>query len=238
MRGSSGPVRGPAAARAPRASGALSPRLRHRVVELVHGPGWRRVAMARRIGAGLLVTLALVLALSPGAGSGGVALLVTTHDVAAGATLRAEDLTVRHWPAELVPAGALRSAGDVEGRVLVGAARAGEPLTDLRIAGPELAATATGSPDSASVPVRLADAGVADLLRPGSAVDVVTVGPSTDEPVVLAGHAIVLTVLSPAGGAGFGSAARGPLVLVALPRESASRVAAAALSDQVALTLR
>ncbi|WP_250549497.1 SAF domain-containing protein [Pseudonocardia sp. H11422] len=237
MRGGSGPARRPATARASRAATALSPRLRHRLVELVRGPGWRRIAIARRVGASLLVILALVLALSPAAGSGGVALLVASRDVAAGATLRAEDLTIRRWPADLVPAGALRRIDEVEGRVLAGAARAGEPLTDLRIAGPELAVRATGSPDAATVPIRLADAGVAGLLTPGSTVDVVTAGPSADEPVVLASRAVVLAVLPADGGPGISPAGRGRLVLVALPRAGATRVAAASLSQQVALTL-
>jgi hypothetical protein len=46
---------------------------------------------------------------------------------------------------------------------------------------------------------------------------------------------VVLTVLADDGR---GAAGRGRLVLVALPREIATRVAAASLSAQVAVTLR
>ncbi|NMH98471.1 Flp pilus assembly protein CpaB [Pseudonocardia sp. K10HN5] len=185
----------------------------------------------------MLAVLALVLALSPRA-DGGVGLLVAARDLAAGSTLRTEDLAVRQWPADLVPAGALRDPEQADGRMLAGAARAGEPITDLRLAGAELAVRATGSPDAATVPIRLADAGVAGLLTPGSTVDVVMAGPSADEPVVLASRAVVLAVLPPETGPGISPGGRGRLVLVALPRESATRVAAAALSEQVALTLR
>jgi pilus assembly protein CpaB len=208
----------------------LAPRPLARLGALVTGPGWRRIALLRRLAAGALALLALVLALAPGPGSDGVPVVVAAADVAAGSTLRAVDLTVRRWPAGLVPAGALREASAAEGRVLVGAARAGEPLTDARLAGPS---AAFGAPaGAAAVPVRLADEGVAALLVPGSSVDVVTVGASTDEPVVLAAAAAVLAVLPP------DPSSPGRLVLVAMPAEIAARVAAASLTAQVAITLR
>ncbi|MDT7707853.1 MAG: hypothetical protein QOG20_3460, partial [Pseudonocardiales bacterium] len=103
-------------------------------------------------------------------------------------------------------------------------------LTDTRLVGAGPAAGA--GPDGAAVPIRLADAGVAALLVPGSRVDVVTVGGSTDRPVVLASDASVLAVLAE------DAAGRGRLVMVAMPREIATRVAAASLSEQVAVTLR
>ncbi|MGQ0574138.1 MAG: SAF domain-containing protein [Pseudonocardia sp.] len=213
-------------------TGKLAPRLRHRLVDAVRGPGWRRVALARRTGAGLLAALALVLALAPRAP--GMAVLVAAHDLVPGARLTGADVVTREMPAEHVPAGALREQASADGRVLAGAARAGEVLTDVRLAGPELAARLHGSPGAAAVPVRLADADVAALLVPGSRVDVVTIGAAADEPVVLAEGAAVLAVLPPGDGPG----ARGRLVLVAMSQALATRVAAAALTDQVAITLR
>lgn len=207
----------------------LSPRLLDRVGAVLAGPGWRRVAMIRRVAAAALVTFALVLALAPRSGSVGVPVVVTAADLAAGSTVRPDDLTVREWPADLVPAGAVLDPASARGRVLVGAARAGEALTDVRLL--DTASSAAGT-DGAAVPVRLADAGVAALLRPGNHVDVVTPGERTDRPVVLAADAIVLTVLEPEPGS------RGRLVMVAMPRDVATRVAAASLADQVAVTLR
>jgi pilus assembly protein CpaB len=208
----------------------LTPRPLARLGAFVVGPGWRRVAMLRRIAAGLLTLLALVLLLTPRPGAHGVPVVVAAADVAAGSALRAADLSVRRWPAELVPAGALRDTSAADGRVLVGAARAGEPLTDARLAGP---AAALGAPrGAAAVPIRLADAGVAALLVAGSSVDVVTVGANTAEPVVLAAAAAVLAVLPP------DPPSSGRLVLVAMPAETAAQVAAASLTEQVAVTLR
>jgi len=151
--------------------------------------------------------------------------------------VQAADLEVRRWPTELVPAGALRDVADADGRVLVGTARAGEPITDARLAGSGLAARLSGSPDAAAVPIRLSDPDVAALLVPGGRVDVVTAGERSGQPVVLAADAAVLAVLAPGTGAA-GTAGRGRLVLVAMPRSVATRVAAAALAEQVAITLR
>jgi hypothetical protein len=82
------------------------------------------------------------------------------------------------------------------------------------------------------VPVRLSDAAVAALLVPGRKVDVVTVGERSDQPVLLAGDAEVLAVLPE------DARTRGRLVIVSMPREIATRVAAASLADQVAINLR
>lgn len=209
----------------------LAPRLRDRVADHLRdtlgGPGWRRVVRLRRIAAGALTVLALVLVLAPRAGPSGVPVLVAAVELPAGATVRAEDLAVRDWPAELAPAGALGEPALAAGRVLVGAAHAGEPLTDLRLVG---AGPVPGG--AAAVPIRIADAGVAALLAPGNRVDVVTVGGQSDEPSVLATDAQVLAVLAEEKGT------RGRLVLVAMPRDVAGRVASAALADQITVTLR
>jgi pilus assembly protein CpaB len=208
----------------------LAPRPLSRLGALVVGPGWRRVALLRRAAAAALATLALVLALAPASGSGRVPVVVAAVDVAAGSTLRPADLAVRRWPADLVPGGVLPDPAGAEGRVLVGAARAGEPITDTRLAGP--AATLGAPAGAAAVPVRLADAGAAALLVPGNTVDVITVGGESGEPVVLATAAAVLAVLPP------DSPSSGRLVLVAMPSAVAARVAAASLTEQVAVTLR
>ncbi|WP_300007612.1 SAF domain-containing protein [Pseudonocardia sp.] len=205
----------------------LSPLLHHRLREVAGAPGWRRTALLRRTAAGLLAALALALALAPQAAAGSVPVVVAATDLGSGSLVTAEALAVREWPPELAPAGALTTTAAAEGRVVVGAVRAGEPLTDVRLTG--AGPLASGS---AAVPVRLADADVAALLVAGRRVDVVTLGERADQPVVLATDAEVLAVLPGPSGS------QGPLVLVALSREVATRVAAATLSAQVAVTLR
>lgn len=201
-----------------------------RLGTLLARPGWRRLALLRRVAAAVLAAAALVLALAPQPAVSGAPVVVTTVDLPAGSTLRAEHLAVRQWPAALAPAGTVREIPVADGRVLVGAARAGEPLTDVRLAGVGL--SSAGSAGATAVPIRLADAGVAAMLVPGSRVDVVTVGARTDEPVVLAAAATVLAVLPEYDGTS------GRLVLVATAPGQAPRVAAASLTEQVAVTLR
>jgi Flp pilus assembly protein CpaB len=185
--------------------------------------------------AGLLALAAAVLAVRGELGApGSVPVLVAARDLAPGSTLGPADTRLARWPPALVPGGALTAAGEADGRVLAGAANQGEPLTVSRLAGPELARRATGSADAASVPIRLADGGVAGLLGPGRTVDVITLGERTDQPTVLAAGATVLTVLPAEQRPGV----QGRLVLVAVPRGTAARLAAATLAKEVTVTLR
>lgn len=130
----------------------------------------------RRAAAGLLAVLALGLLAAPGVAPAGTPVLVAARDLAPGVALGPADVAVRTVPPELVPVGALAEPGVVAGRQVVGGVRAGEALTDVRLLGPVAAVAAAGMPDAAGVPVRLADAGVAALLTPGTRVDLVAAG--------------------------------------------------------------
>lgn len=189
--------------------------------------------LARRIAAGLLAVAALGLALRPVDST--VEIVVAARDLAPGTEVRLGDLSTRGWPAELLPEGRLTMA-QAAGRVLAGALRAGEPVTDLRLVGTALAVRAAGVPDAAGVPVRLADPDVAALLSPGSRVDVVTASTDSGGPEVLAANAVVLTVLAAESPSAI--AQRGRLVVVALPRDLATRVASASLTGEVTVTVR
>jgi pilus assembly protein CpaB len=199
-----------------------SPRLR----------GWPRWLALRRIAAAVLVLLAAALALRPTGRDPAptVPMLVAVHDLPPGVTLHADDVKVSQLPARLRPPAALTSPPQATGRVLAGATTAGEPLTRARLVGPENSRLAAGDPAAAAVPFRLADPAVADLLTPGVRVDVVTVAANNADPVVLATNATVLTIRK--------ADEDSSLVVIALPREEATRVAAAALDQPVAVTLR
>jgi hypothetical protein len=157
----------------------------------------------------LLAVLAVGLALWPT--SAPAPALVTARDLAPGVVLTAADL--RLVPLTARPRGVLDSVDAAVGRVLTGAARSGEPVTDVRLA--------PADPDVVSVAVRLADAGVAELLKAGSRVDVI--GPDAE---VLAEGATVVEVRE----------AR--LVVLGLGRRNATRIAAVSLDRPVAVTLR
>ncbi|MFP5022506.1 Flp pilus assembly protein CpaB [Pseudonocardia phyllosphaerae] len=201
----------------------------------LRGPGWARGLLLRRVAAALLVLAAAVVALLPDPADDRVPVLVAARDLSPGGPIAAADLTVAQWPPSLVPAGALRRPPDALGRVPAGPMRPGEPVTDLRLIGPELAVRTAG-PGASAVPLRPADPGVAALLSPGSAVDVVT--GDRAGPRVLATRARVLAVVAAAGGAAARADGSGPLVLVALPEAEATAVAAATLAGEVTVTLR
>ncbi|MFE7109250.1 RcpC/CpaB family pilus assembly protein [Streptomyces sp. NPDC057575] len=101
-----------------------------------------------------------------------------------------------------------------------------------------------------SVPVRIADAGAVRLLRPGDHVDVIAAGESGAEVGAGAGAGAGARVLakgarvaevphSPAGGSdgSDGFTEDGALIVLAVPRETATALAGAGISSQLAVTL-
>jgi pilus assembly protein CpaB len=192
--------------------------------------------LLRRASAGILMAAALVLMVRSAGDAGELRpVMVATHELNPGSQLHPSDVQQRQWPSELVPAMALRDMSELDGKVLAGAASTGEPLTTLRLAGPELARQVVGGSDATSVPIRLGDADVARLLAPGQRVDVITVGERVNQPTVLAVGATVLAVLPPEPKSG---TEKGRVVLVAVPRSVATKLAAATLSQEVTVTLR
>lgn len=101
------------------------------------------------------------------------------------------------------------------------------------------AAIAAG-PGFATVPIRLADPGVAELLGRGTRVDVVAAEAAEPSRKVLASMATVVDVRSPppAGGHLLSADSSGPLVLISVPVDLAAQVAALSLRNPVTVTLR
>lgn len=193
------------------------------------------VTRLRQVAAVLLLAVAAVLAANPPASSSAPTrpMLVAARDIATGSVLERSDLRVVQAPASVLPLGRLTGEQQAIGRILVGAARRGEPITDTRLV-PE---TSEGPRSGHSaVAVRLADSGVADLLRPGLLVDVVTADQESDGRQVLATGATVLTVLTP--DSDHQGVSGGRLVLLELPHAGGTRVAAASLTRPVTVTLR
>lgn len=196
--------------------------------------GLARATTPRRAVAAALALVAALLALGSATGDGdAVPVLVTARALAGGATLTPADVRTVRVPRALAPESALATPDAADGAVLTGAAAAGEAITSTRVVGPESTRLAIGA-DGAAVPIRLADAATGGLLRAGTRVDVV----AADEhggAAVLARDAVVLAV-RPDDPARAGP--REGVALIALPREAATRVAAASLGQPVAVTLR
>ena len=136
--------------------------------------------------------------------------VVASRDLPAGVPLSAADVRLVSLPAPV--SGSFAGVGDVVGRTLSDPARAGVPLTDFDLA--------DASADQVSVAVRVADQGLADVVRMGDRVDVVS--PAAE---VLAENASVRET-------------RGQVVVLTLPRLNATRVAAMSLDHALAVTLR
>ncbi|MGQ4616602.1 SAF domain-containing protein [Nocardia sp. R7R-8] len=192
-------------------------------------PPWADTVLVRRLLAVALAVLAAFLFLRGDPGTQRVTVLVAGRDLAPGRLLEAGDLRPAPREAGTLPAGAVTDPAALVGATLTGAMRQGEVFTDLRVVGPRLAAAATGARAARIVPVRLADTAVADILRAGDRVDVISAedagGPGARPARTLATDAAVVLV----SGAGAGRAAAERVVLVAMDAEHATAVAGASL---------
>ena len=127
-------------------------------------------------------------------------------------------------------------------RVLAGAMRSGEVITDVRIvSAPLLAAAPAGT--VALSPVRIADAASVGLLRSGDLVDVLAAETAIDASGVTAGAAVVVAggvrVLAvPAVDDGYGGSLEGALIVLATTTAEALDLATAAVTARLSITLR
>jgi pilus assembly protein CpaB len=192
----------------------------------------------RRVAAALLAATALALALRPapvpaaGPGPALVPVAVAATDLAPGTELTEERLTVARLPGDAVPDGSSASAEPLLGRVLAGSVRAGEPLTDVRLVGPGL--TDLLPAGQVAAPVRLADLAVAALVHAGDRVDVLATAPDAGRAEVEAAGALVLAVDRPHD---VGAEAGGGLLVIAVDRGTAARLAAAATTSTLTVNL-
>jgi Flp pilus assembly protein CpaB len=190
------------------------------------------VHAARRGLAVLLAALALFLAVRPAATPATarppttVPVAVAARDLPAGAVLLAGDVTVVRSPPDVVPDGVVPDAPPLVGRVLAGAVRAGEPLTDARLVGPGL--TALLPAGLVAAPVRLADLAVAALVRTGDRVDVLAALPDGERAERVAAGVLVLAAPRPP--TEDPDPAAGLLVLAVDPATAARLAAASAMA--------
>jgi Flp pilus assembly protein CpaB len=149
-----------------------------------------RVATFRRLVAALLagvVVFVVLRALAPPPPVGLVPVVVSRHDVAAGAVLGSDDVEVAARDPTQVPAHAVTEPAAVVGQLVAGPIAAGEVLTTVRLRGGSL--LAGQPPGVVAVGIPLADATVAREVRPGDRVTVHAVGAGS--PVA---QGVVLTV--------------------------------------------
>jgi pilus assembly protein CpaB len=129
--------------------------------------GLRWLLMRRRPVSAALATFSVIVGASTVAShhEPTAQVVVAARDIHAGHTLTAADLRVTSLAAQHIPDTVVSSPEEILGRVVTGAITAREVITTGRVLSPR---TAKGM----AVPVRLADAGLASLLRPGDVIDV------------------------------------------------------------------
>jgi Flp pilus assembly protein CpaB len=185
------------------------------------------VLVHRRGLAALLAGVAVLVGLRVSAGPPPrtVDVPVAARDLAAGATVAATDMTTARLDPALVPHGVVH---DPTGVTLAGPLRAGEPITDVRVAGASLAAA---HPGLVALPLRLPDAGVVGLLRAGDRVDLVATDPAAGSSSVLVTDALVLAVPAAAAASeGAGGGLTGRLVVLGVPPHLVADTSAAAVT--------
>jgi len=151
-----------------------------------------------------------------------VAVLTAAHDLPAGSVLDDSDLRPLQMPPDAVPDGV---TADAAGRTLAAPVRAGEPITDVRLVG---AGLATAHPDLTTLPVRLPDAGLADLLDTGDRIDLIATDPQAGGSRVVAADALVLAT-TPIDAATDGTSPPGALVVLGVAPSSVPGVTEASV---------
>jgi Flp pilus assembly protein CpaB len=155
---------------------------------------------------------------------------VAAHDLVSGTKLTSGDVEVRRLPVRAVPSGLETHA---VGRTLAAPIRAGEPITDVRLVGPALAAS---YPARVAMPVRIADADMVGLLKVGDRVDLVAADPRDGTATYAALDVPVLALPSPTSDDRAGSLS-GALVVVAAQPDEVGQIAAAAATELLSVVV-
>ncbi len=163
-----------------------------------------------------------------------VAVVVAARELSGGASLSGSDLALARLPPAVVPRGALRSVAEALGRTVAGPVRRGEPLTDVRLVGTGL--LAGWGAGLVATPVRLADAAVVGLLRPGDRVDVLAApaDPAQGGRTTVAAADVPVLVVPAADP----TSDEGALVVLATTARVAAVLAADATGQRLSVTIR
>ncbi len=191
----------------------------------------RLVLRRRRAIAALLTAIAVAAGLQAVAGPAPetVPVLVAARDLPAGAELAEGDFRTVRFAPDSQPDGVVT---DPVGQVLAAPLRSGEPVTDVRLVGPELT---TGQPGLVAVPVRLPDPGMVALLDVGDRIDLVATDPQEGGAGMVAGDVPVLAIPA-ADDQAAASGLPGRLVVVGADVSQVEPLAAAAVRSFVTFT--
>ncbi len=195
----------------------------------------RRVLVHRRLLAALCAALASYLALTTLQPKpvDTVSLWVAARSLQAGHRIGDLDLELAAFLPDTAPPDALSKAA-LLGHTLASPLAEGEPVSPVRLLGTALT---RAYPGSVATPVRLGDAAVVDLIKPGDVVDLVLADPTgrTEPRVVVAGARVI--AVPPARRDAVG-APDGALVVFAVQPDLSASAAAAAVTGFVTVVWR
>jgi Flp pilus assembly protein CpaB len=158
-----------------------------------------------------------------------VTVVVAAHDLPGGEVLLPGDLERRRYPAAVAPRG---SVAEATGRMLAGPVRRGEPVTDVRLVAPSLV---SAYPGLVALPVRVADADAAALLRVGDHVDLVAADPRHGTASYVAVHVPVLALPTPTQESSGGLSGR--LVVIGTVPGDVDRIVGASATDLLSVVI-
>lgn len=147
--------------------------------------------------------------------------LTAARDLPAGGVLEPDDVVAVELVDDAVPTGLVT---DPVGRTLAAPLREGEPVTDVRLVGDELAAA---HPELATLPVRFPDAGLAGLLEVGDRIDLVATDPQSGGAHTVATDVLVLA--TPAVADEPATALPGVVVVLGVPPSAVTSVSEASV---------
>ena len=149
-----------------------------------------------------------------------------------GTVLSVSDLMVDHAVAADVPEGVVTDPNELVGRTLTAPVAKNQTMTPLTTT----AARSAVAPGHVIAPLRLADAALAALLRPGDVVDILAANSETEQAAVVAASARVVTV--PASEDRTGPGPDGALVLIDVDGQTATVLAQAAAAATLSIIWR
>lgn len=198
----------------------------------VTGSVRRAVLRRRRLLAAVLAAVAVAAGLHSVAAPppATVSVLVAARDLPAGTALGSADLVAAEFAPGSVPDDLV---AEPHGRTLAAPLRRGEPVTDVRLVGPQLT---EGLADLTATPVRLPDAGMVDLLRVGDRVDLVAADPRGTGAETVARDVPVLAIPAEDAGGPGAAGLPGRLVVVGVDPGDVDSLAAAAVGSFVTFT--
>ena len=190
----------------------------------------------------IIVSLVAVAVLNTAAGFAAApgsqrTVVIARSAIRAGTLITADQVRIQSWPAAIVPSDWPSDPAKLTGRMAVGAIGIGEPITATRLLTTAKASLPVGL---VLAPARIADAATVALVNPGDIIDVIASWPAGQtgpaSATTIASHVRVATVPHPATSS-LSNSVDGALLVLEVPPATAARIAAAAISARLSITL-